>query len=184
VNPATLTLSGLRAAYASGDLTPADVLTTLAAEIESRDPAIGGYLSHDLELALADAKSADLSKPLGGVPIAIKDLINVKGHPCSCASKILHGKYTSPYDATVVRKLREAGAIPFGRTNMDESARGRRMRIRGSSPAEIPTIPIGFRAVRPEAPPLSSPPTPLSPPSAPTPAARSVNRPPIAVSSD
>ncbi len=66
VNPATLTLSGLRAAYASGDLTPADVLTALAAEIESRDPAIGGYLSHDLELALADAKSADLFQAARG----------------------------------------------------------------------------------------------------------------------
>lgn len=141
MNPATLTLSGLRTAYASGDLTPAEVLTALAAEIDSRDPAIGGYLSHDLELALADAKSADLSKPLGGVPIAIKDLINVKGHPCSCASQILHGKYTSPYDATVVRKLREAGAIPFGRTNMDEFAMGSSNENSGIKPCRNPHDP-------------------------------------------
>ncbi len=124
VNPAQLTIAELRAAYASGDLAPADVLASIAAEIDARDPAIGGYLSYDLELALEDAKSADLSLPLGGVPIAVKDLINVKGHPCSCASKFLSGSYTSPYDATVVRKLREAGAIPFGRTNMDEFAMG------------------------------------------------------------
>jgi len=138
VNPATHTISSLRAAYVAGDLTPAEVLTSLAAEIEARDPAIGGYLSHDLDLALADAAKADLSKPLGGVPIAIKDLINVKGHPCSCASKILYGNYTSPYDATVIRKLREAGAIPFGRTNMDEFAMGSSNENSGIQPCRNP----------------------------------------------
>ena len=61
--------------------------------------------------------------PLGGVPISIKDVINVKGHPCGCASKILQG-YVAPYDATVIAKLRAAGAIPFGRVNMDEFAMG------------------------------------------------------------
>lgn len=124
MNLSDFTISSLRDAYREGNLTPADAIRGLAAEIEARDGEVGGYLSHDLDLALADAEKADLSKPLGGVPIAIKDLINVKGHPCSCASKILHGKYTSPYDATVIRKLREAGAIPFGRTNMDEFAMG------------------------------------------------------------
>ena len=53
----------------------------------------------------------------------IKDVINVKGHPCGCASKILQG-YIAPYDATVIAKLRAAGAIPFGRVNMDEFAMG------------------------------------------------------------
>ncbi len=141
VNPSTFTIAELRAAYTSGEISPSEVLTTLAAEIEARDPDIGGYLSYDLELALADAKSVDLSKPLGGVPIAIKDLINVKGHPCSCASKILHGKYTSPYDATVVRKLREAGAIPFGRTNMDEFAMGSSNENSGIRPCRNPHDP-------------------------------------------
>jgi aspartyl-tRNA(Asn)/glutamyl-tRNA(Gln) amidotransferase subunit A len=57
------------------------------------------------------------------VPIAIKDIINVRGQPCSCCSKIL-ANYRSPYDATVIRKLRAAGAIPLGKTNMDEFAMG------------------------------------------------------------
>ena len=57
------------------------------------------------------------------MPISIKDVISVKGHPCGCASKILQG-YVAPYDATVVAKLRAAGAIPFGRVNMDEFAMG------------------------------------------------------------
>lgn len=61
--------------------------------------------------------------PLGGIPVAIKDVINVEGEPCTCASQILQG-YIAPYDATVITKLRAAGAIPFGRTNMDEFAMG------------------------------------------------------------
>ncbi len=61
--------------------------------------------------------------PLGGVPIAIKDMISVAGQPCTCASKILRN-YRALYDATVIRKLRAAGAIPFGKTNMDEFAMG------------------------------------------------------------
>ena len=69
-------------------------------------------------------RRSDLSLPLGGVPVAIKDLINVRGQACRCASKILGENYTSPYDATVIRKLREAGAVPFGRANMDEFAMG------------------------------------------------------------
>lgn len=138
MNPATLSIAELRSAYAVGDLTPADALTALAAEIEARDPAIGGYLAHDLGLALADAESIDLSLPLGGVPVAIKDLINVKGHPCTCASKILDGGYLSPYDATVVRRLREAGAIPFGRTNMDEFAMGSSNENSGIKPCRNP----------------------------------------------
>src|SRR5206468_898218 len=51
------------------------------------------------------------------------DIINVAGQPCTCASKILHN-YRAPYDATVIRRLRAAGAIPFGKTNMDEFAMG------------------------------------------------------------
>ena len=55
--------------------------------------------------------------------MAIKDVINVEGETCTCASQILQG-YVAPYDATVITKLRAAGAIPFGRTNMDEFAMG------------------------------------------------------------
>jgi aspartyl-tRNA(Asn)/glutamyl-tRNA(Gln) amidotransferase subunit A len=138
VNVAALTIAQLREAYLTKSLTPAEAITALAEEIDRKDPSIGGYLSYDLGLALADAARADLSLPLGGVPIAIKDLINVEGHPCSCASKILHGKYTSPYDATVVRKLRAAGAIPFGRTNMDEFAMGSSNENSGIKPCHNP----------------------------------------------
>jgi aspartyl-tRNA(Asn)/glutamyl-tRNA(Gln) amidotransferase subunit A len=76
-----------------------------------------------VQTALAAAEKADISLPLGGVPIGIKDAINVLGEPCTCSSKILAG-FRSPYDATVIAKLRAAGAIPFGRLNMDEFAMG------------------------------------------------------------
>ncbi|MCB1231129.1 MAG: Asp-tRNA(Asn)/Glu-tRNA(Gln) amidotransferase subunit GatA [Verrucomicrobiae bacterium] len=132
------TITELRAAYASGELSPVEALKSLAASIDQRDADIGGYLSHDLDTALSEAEKADLSKPLGGVPIAIKDLINVKGQPCSCASRILHGHYTAPYDATVIRKLREAGAIPFGRANMDEFAMGSSNENSGIQPCRNP----------------------------------------------
>lgn len=104
-------------------VSPVEVLETLDARIATVDGEIGGYLSRDLEQALLAARRADVSLPLGGVPIAVKDLINVRGQTCNAASKILNG-YVSPYDATVIRRLREAGAIPFGRTNMDEFAMG------------------------------------------------------------
>tara|TARA_B110000285_G_scaffold48101_1_gene54327 strand:- start:2649 stop:4076 length:1428 start_codon:yes stop_codon:yes gene_type:complete len=117
-------ITSLRKQLTSGDICSADIIGSLADAIEKKDGEIGAYLSHDLDAAREAAKTADLSLPLGGIPIAIKDNINVKGQPCSCASRFLDGSYTSPYDATVISKLRAAGAILYGRTNMDEFAMG------------------------------------------------------------
>lgn len=119
-----MTISELRQRFSEGTLTPAAVLQQLAGRISERDTRTGAYLSYQLDNALAEAERADLSLPLGGIPIAIKDNINTLGLPCSCGSKILAGNYRAPYDATVIRKLRAAGAIPFGRMNMDEFAMG------------------------------------------------------------
>jgi aspartyl-tRNA(Asn)/glutamyl-tRNA(Gln) amidotransferase subunit A len=120
---AGLTITGARRMIQAGELSPGQLVDAVNAAIEKTDPQIGGYLSRDYERARAAAEQVDTALPLGGIPVAIKDVINVEGEPCTCASKILQG-YTAPYDATVIVKLRAAGAIPFGRTNMDEFAMG------------------------------------------------------------
>jgi aspartyl-tRNA(Asn)/glutamyl-tRNA(Gln) amidotransferase subunit A len=117
------TIAGLRTKLTSKEVKPREIVESLLKRIESVDPKIQGYLWMNAEEALQQADAADLSKPLGGIPIAIKDNLNVKGNPCGCASKILEN-YQALYDATVISKLREAGAILLGRTNMDEFAMG------------------------------------------------------------
>jgi aspartyl-tRNA(Asn)/glutamyl-tRNA(Gln) amidotransferase subunit A len=119
-----MTLTSLRRSLLDGQTSPTEIIENLAQEISTRDSQTGAYLSYDLDLALKAAKEVDITKPLGGLPIAIKDNINTLGQPCTCASRFLEKNYLSPYDATVIQKLRDAGAIPFGRMNMDEFAMG------------------------------------------------------------
>jgi aspartyl-tRNA(Asn)/glutamyl-tRNA(Gln) amidotransferase subunit A len=119
----SLTIPELRQKLAAGAVRSREVVDQLARRVEAVNPKLKAYLHVDVEKARAEADAADPALPLGGVPIAIKDVINVKGDPCTCASKILQG-YIAPYDATVITKLRAAGAVPFGRTNMDEFAMG------------------------------------------------------------
>jgi aspartyl-tRNA(Asn)/glutamyl-tRNA(Gln) amidotransferase subunit A len=118
-----LNISELQGLLRSREVTPVEAIQAIEGRITTTDTRVRGYLSRDTEKALREASTADVSKPLGGVPIAIKDVINVRGESCSAASKILKG-YTAPYDATVIQRLRAAGAIPFGRLNMDEFAMG------------------------------------------------------------
>ena len=121
---ATETIASLRRRLASREITATDIVNDLAQTIELRNPAIGAYLSYEVEAALAEAAKADVTLPLGGVPIAMKDNINVTGQPCTCGSKMLAENYCAPYDASVTKQLRAAGALPFGRMNMDEFAMG------------------------------------------------------------
>jgi aspartyl-tRNA(Asn)/glutamyl-tRNA(Gln) amidotransferase subunit A len=118
-----LTIAELQSLLRRKEVSPREVLESLRVRIESVEPKIDAYLSIDFEAALKEAEKVDVNLPLGGVPIAVKDIINVKGQPCTCGSKIL-GNYHSPYDATVIKRLRAAGAIPLGKTNMDEFAMG------------------------------------------------------------
>src|SRR6266478_6163696 len=118
-----LNIADLQSLLRHREVSPREVLDVLRARIEDVDGKIDAYLSTDFEAAAEKAEKADVDLLLGGVPIAIKDIISVAGQPCTCASKILQG-YRAPYDATVIRKLRAAGAIPFGQTNMDEFAMG------------------------------------------------------------
>src|ERR1700745_3355501 len=118
-----LSIAELQLLLRRREVSPGEVIKALRERIESIDGEIGAYLSLDMEAAMKEAEHANVDLPLGGVPIAIKDIINVMGQPCTCASKILHS-YRAPYDATVIQKLRAAGAIPFGKTNLDEFAMG------------------------------------------------------------
>jgi aspartyl-tRNA(Asn)/glutamyl-tRNA(Gln) amidotransferase subunit A len=123
------TLAQLAEKLSTGACTSVQIVNDLLSAIDATDPKIGAYLTLDRDAALAQAQAADTARAQGktgtllGIPIAIKDLLNVKGQPCTCASKMLEG-YTAPYDATVIAKLREAGAILLGRVNMDEFAMG------------------------------------------------------------
>ncbi len=123
MNLPSLTVADLQQKLRAKEVSPAEVLDAIDARITEVDSRIHGYLSRDLAAAKELAATADVSLPLGGVPIAIKDVINVQGEQCTAGSKILQS-YRSPYDATVIRKLRAAGAIPFGRCNLDEFAMG------------------------------------------------------------
>ena len=123
MNLPSLTVADLQQKLRAKEFSPVEVLDAIDARIAAVDSRIHGYLSRDLAAAKELAATADVSLPLGGVPIAIKDVINVQGEPCTAGSRILQN-YRSPYDATVIRKLRAAGAIPFGRCNLDEFAMG------------------------------------------------------------
>ncbi len=118
-----LTIVELQKRLRAREVSPREVLLALHERIETLDPQIGAYLSRDLDAALAAADAADVSLPLGGIPIADQGRDQRAGQPCTCASRILRN-YRAIFDATVIQKLKAAGAIPFGKTNMDEFAMG------------------------------------------------------------
>jgi aspartyl-tRNA(Asn)/glutamyl-tRNA(Gln) amidotransferase subunit A len=127
-----LTHSELTARLAKREISAREVMQACLDQVHRVDGRVQAFLSHDAEDALAQAAAADkalaqgathVQQPLLGVPIALKDILAVKGHPLGCASKVLAG-FISPYDATVVEKLKAAGAVLFGRLNMDEFAMG------------------------------------------------------------
>lgn len=107
----------------SGEITPTELVQELAKVATDKNPSVNAYISWNTEAALQAAAKADISLPLGGIPIAIKDNICLQGEPTRCASQMLHN-FISPYDATAVARLKAAGVIPFGRANMDEFAMG------------------------------------------------------------
>ena len=127
-----LTIAELTARLARREVSAREATQACLDQIARVDGDIRAFISHDPADALAQAEAADQAlargadfarQPLLGVPIALKDVLAVKGQPLNCCSKIL-GQFRSPYDATVVEKLKAAGAIVFGRLNMDEFAMG------------------------------------------------------------
>ncbi|MCS7232569.1 MAG: Asp-tRNA(Asn)/Glu-tRNA(Gln) amidotransferase subunit GatA [Synergistetes bacterium] len=111
------------------EIIPEDILDSIFRRIDEVERDLHSYITILKEEAYDQAKiiRGRLEKgedlPLGGIPIAIKDIICTKGVETTCASKILKGFYP-PYDATVVNRVKKAGAIIIGKTNLDEFAMG------------------------------------------------------------
>ncbi|MEM0965268.1 MAG: Asp-tRNA(Asn)/Glu-tRNA(Gln) amidotransferase subunit GatA [Verrucomicrobiota bacterium] len=114
----------------SGETSSEAILTACLKRMDSVEGSVNAFLSVDRDDAMAQAKASDERRskgevrgPLDGIPIALKDIVAVTGQPLTCSSRILEN-FVSPYDATVVQRLKEAGAVLFGRLNMDEFAMG------------------------------------------------------------
>jgi len=124
------TVSELSEMLSSKKITSVELMKAYLNRIKTVDPKVEAFLSYNEADALAQAKASDERRasgktlgPLDGIPVGIKDVIAVKDQSLTCASKILE-PYVSPYDATVIARLRAQGAIIFGRLNMDEFAMG------------------------------------------------------------
>jgi len=117
-------------AYRRGELTPTAVAEAYLARIDALDGRVGAYLTVVRDQALAAARESELRwragaplGPLDGAPVALKDVLCTRGVRTTCGSKMLES-FVPPYDATVVERLRAAGAVILGKTNMDEFAMG------------------------------------------------------------
>ena len=120
----------LAAAMQAGDVTSVEVTTACLDRIEAVDDRVHAFLHVDRQAALDAARSIDERRaagevmgPLAGVPLALKDVLTMKGVPTTCGSRILEG-WRPPYDSTVVERLRAADVVILGKTNMDEFAMG------------------------------------------------------------
>lgn len=124
-----LTIHELQEKIKAGDATSTQIVQSVFERIDAVEKDVHAYILLTRDAALAEARKADEEisrgniKPLTGIPVALKDLLCTKGMTTTCASHILHN-YVPPYDATVVEKLRAAGAVFTGKTNMDEFAMG------------------------------------------------------------
>jgi aspartyl-tRNA(Asn)/glutamyl-tRNA(Gln) amidotransferase subunit A len=126
MTPADVSLVELRDAIARRTVSAAEATGAALEAIGRRDAGLGAFVHVDADGALARAAAIDRdgpSGPLAGVPIALKDNLCTTDMPTTAASRILRG-YVPPYDATVVRRLRAAGAVILGKTNCDEFAMG------------------------------------------------------------
>ena len=126
----SLTAAELAAAVAAGEVSATEVTQAHLDKIAAVDGQVRAFLHVSPDVALAAARAVDTARaagqplgPLAGVPVAVKDVFTTMDMPTTCGSRILD-RWQPPYELTVTRRLRDAGAIPLGKTNMDEFAMG------------------------------------------------------------
>jgi len=138
-----LTLHDAAEKLRKGEFTAVELTEAVHERIAETDARVGAYLTLAHDKALEDAARADEmlkqnhAGPLLGIPLAIKDNVLTKGLRTTCASKIL-GDFIPPYDATVIGKIRSAGAVIIGKTNLDEFAMGSSAENSGFFPTHNP----------------------------------------------
>jgi aspartyl-tRNA(Asn)/glutamyl-tRNA(Gln) amidotransferase subunit A len=123
-----LSLCALRDRLARGELSAEETTKAFLERIEAKDGGLGAFLSPLGDSALARARMLDRLPrqergPLHGVPMAVKDILSIAGTRCTAGSRILE-HYVSPYSATAIERLLDAGAVILGKTNLDEFAMG------------------------------------------------------------
>lgn len=126
----SLTIHELTERLSAREITSTELTAAYLKRIDGVEGSVNAYLTVTAEAAMEAAAEADKrfasgakQGPLAGIPISVKDIFCTKGVRTTCASKIL-GNFIPPYDATVVRRLKEAGAVILGKNNMDEFAMG------------------------------------------------------------
>ncbi|WP_341719442.1 Asp-tRNA(Asn)/Glu-tRNA(Gln) amidotransferase subunit GatA [Micromonospora sp. FIMYZ51] len=125
-----MTATQIAGLVAAGETSAVEVTQAHLDRIAAVDGRVNAFLHVDSEGALAAARDVDARRaageqlgPLAGVPVAVKDVLTTKGVPTTVGSKILEG-WRPPYDSTIVQRLRAAGTVMLGKTNMDEFAMG------------------------------------------------------------
>ena len=125
-----LSAAEIAGAIAAGEVSAEEVTRAHLDRIEQVDGVVRAFLHVDTDGALDAARRVDADRaaghdlgPLAGVPLAMKDVVVTQGLPTTAGSKILEG-WIPPYDATITRKIKDAGIVMLGKTNMDEFAMG------------------------------------------------------------
>lgn len=146
IDTKTLTIAKAQEGLRSGAFSPKDLAEAFLAEAKRRNPEINAYLEFFEDTAEQDVARAERllregkATALTGIPMAVKDNLLVQGKISTSGSKVLSG-HRAVYDATVIKKLKEAGAVILGRTNMDEFAMGSSNETSAYGPVKNPLDP-------------------------------------------
>ena len=129
MNPYELTISQALKRMEQGELSATELTKSCLDRMDAVEKDVAAFVTIDREGALAQAENADKKRQAGkggklcGIPLSVKDLLCTKGLKTTCGSKMLE-HFVPPYDATVVEKIKNEGAVILGKTTMDEFAMG------------------------------------------------------------